>query len=531
MEHPPTPEQKKIIDEVSSCVVIAKPGTGKTLTLAYKIRDILSSLPYFKGVIAISFTNKASDELEARSLATGADRRNSFFGTIDKFFLAEIIFPFGERVLGKSSKEIEVVLLKDIEPSDYGSFDTQKSNFDNIEFFESLFTNGKVLLDKLGFLAIYILKNSVGCRRYIKARFTHIIIDEYQDCDLKQHELFMELVELGLIGVAVGDIDQSIFAFANKSSEHLIALARETEKFNTYALSINHRSHLSIINYSARLLSGTYEPQPIDEICVFEKSVKGTEIEIAQWLTNAIPEIAKNFSVKEFNKIGILFKNRKTGNLIHRNIAIPNKALVTTPLDEDSSLWGSVFRKALHWIFSSEITKFEFVEKYLNFDYQKKIVKRIMNLLSDMEKLVDAGNEIAGYIGFFEQLAENIFPNAHNKHALSNLETVLNTPIYLSTFIPANKDEVQLLTLHKAKGLEFDLVFHLNLYRWILPQYKGDPIQDLNLHYVGITRAKKCCILCTSTHRHNYHNEIVKAEGSEFLEMNGLEALRLPIQM
>ena len=106
MEHTPTPDQEKIIEFNGNCVVIAKPGTGKTLTLAYKIRKELATLPPYKGVIAISFTNKASDELEHRSLSTGIKRKNSFFGTIDKFFLAEIIRPFGERILGKPTQEL-----------------------------------------------------------------------------------------------------------------------------------------------------------------------------------------------------------------------------------------------------------------------------------------------------------------------------------------------------------------------------------------------------------------------------------------
>jgi len=88
MEHEPTPEQNKIIEETSNCVVIAKPGSGKTFTIAFKIRSILVDLPHYKGVAAISFTNKASDELEHRSLPRGVDRKNSFFGTIDKFFIS-----------------------------------------------------------------------------------------------------------------------------------------------------------------------------------------------------------------------------------------------------------------------------------------------------------------------------------------------------------------------------------------------------------------------------------------------------------
>ena len=47
------------------------------------------------------------------------------------------------------------------------------------------------------------------------------------------------------------------------------------------------------------------------------------------------------------------------------------------------------------------------------------------------------------------------------------------------------------MTLHKSKGLEFNIVFHLDLYKWILPNEYGDAdsqTQDLNLHYFDTKR-------------------------------------------
>ena len=94
------------------------------------------------------------------------------------------------------------------------------------------------------------------------------------------------------------------------------------------------------------------------------------------------------------------------------------------------------------------------------------------------------------------------------------------------------------MTLHKSKGLEFDLVIHLDLYEWILPSKQAGAnndfnnpvypsyIQDLNLHYVGLTRAIKACILFTSTKRTNHKNQIKNARDSEFLSLNGVEKLR-----
>jgi len=83
------------------------------------------------------------------------------------------------------------------------------------------------------------------------------------------------------------------------------------------------------------------------------------------------------------------------------------------------------------------------------------------------------------------------------------------------------------MTMHKAKGLEFEVVFLLDLYRWIMPQFNGDYIQDLNLHYVGITRARQCVVLYTSTYRHKGSGHVVDAEPSEFLDLNSLNKWRI----
>src|SRR5690606_40088658 len=105
----PTEEQAKILEEVSSCVVAARPGSGKTFTLSYKIKDILATLPDYRGVIAISYTNKASEELRDRVLALGVQKKSSFFGTIDKFCLTEIVIPFLRHKFGLPTVEIKVI--------------------------------------------------------------------------------------------------------------------------------------------------------------------------------------------------------------------------------------------------------------------------------------------------------------------------------------------------------------------------------------------------------------------------------------
>lgn len=69
---------------------------------------MIPDLPEYKGVIAISFTNKASDELKRRCKQRCADTKQSFFGTIDKFYISQIIIPFSSHVTGNIT-EYEIV--------------------------------------------------------------------------------------------------------------------------------------------------------------------------------------------------------------------------------------------------------------------------------------------------------------------------------------------------------------------------------------------------------------------------------------
>ena len=105
----PTDEQKNIIDATGHIVVVARPGSGKTFVLSEKIRELLPLMKSHEGVIAISFTNKASKELKDRSLKGGFNKKESFFGTIHKFYIFEIILSFGKQIFGLSENKIHII--------------------------------------------------------------------------------------------------------------------------------------------------------------------------------------------------------------------------------------------------------------------------------------------------------------------------------------------------------------------------------------------------------------------------------------
>ncbi|EOX1771009.1 UvrD-helicase domain-containing protein [Vibrio cholerae] len=105
----PTPQQLSAIEYTKSMIITACPGSGKTTVMKEKVRNTTLSLPSHKGVIAITFTKKASAELKKKCTANAHDTKQSFFGTIDSFCLKEIILPFISRVWGKPEVELKTI--------------------------------------------------------------------------------------------------------------------------------------------------------------------------------------------------------------------------------------------------------------------------------------------------------------------------------------------------------------------------------------------------------------------------------------
>ena len=61
------------------------------------------------------------------------------------------------------------------------------------------------MIESLELLALHLLKECPACRRFVKARYKYVFIDEFQDADEYTNGVFWELIGLGVIGNAVGD--------------------------------------------------------------------------------------------------------------------------------------------------------------------------------------------------------------------------------------------------------------------------------------------------------------------------------------
>ena len=524
----PTDEQNRIISHTGNIVVTAKPGSGKTYTIVEKIADILPGLPAHKGVIAISFTNKASDELKKRCKYRCSDTKQSFFGTIDKFYISQVIIPFASHVTGKTTDfEIIDTVSEESRFAALSKCEGELSPTKTALLVEGL-CEGKIFLKYTGETAMYLLENVPGALYYIKARYSHIIIDEYQDCGDIQDRIFLKLVENGLIGIAVGDINQAIYGFTNRFPKYLIALIGRTD-FTHFELTRNHRCHPGISEYSLCLFNAS-KTIPEDKR-VFLVRVAGDERNIAAAIDARIDAIKEKYDVSNNNQIAVLCRSNSTVSITSNALRTPHKIFEETVLDRDNSESGRFFRELLSSCFDKNTFAVDYAEQLFSEEFEPTKYRSALLLCQriftyPLDTFYEAESDI-------KELAKLVCAQKITAASVNNLQSVIRDTQQLKNYIPALDDEINLMTLHKSKGLEFNIVFHMDLYKWIMPNEYGDEtsiLQDFNLHYVGITRAKDVCYIMNGSRRYRKRqNDFISAEPSPFLNEPGLVERRYDV--
>ena len=319
-----TDQQKAAIIFNKSSIITACPGSGKTAVIQQKIISTTKNSPNYQGVIAITFTKKASEELKKRCTKNGNDTKLSFFGTIDSFCLTEIILPFLSRIWGGRPEDCKIVKKLSSDQMNYFKTDYKTPTYEDLRLdngFKKLYENGILWMSSFAALSVLILNESSSVRQYIKTRYTDVFIDEYQDSSRSQHELFMKLFELGLIATAVGDTDQSIYQFRGSDPKYLTKLIND-ENFCHFELSVNHRCHPSIINYASRLINPKNELTLEKDIRVFRVTFKGDLRSAASQITNLIKELLIDKKIKNLSDIAVLGKKEKSLEEFSLNLGI-----------------------------------------------------------------------------------------------------------------------------------------------------------------------------------------------------------------
>lgn len=285
------PKQRLAVVHEGNIVVRAGPGSGKTRTLVARAAYLLQTqVPAFRRVACVTYTNAAAEEIRRRVARCGVPAEGRLVcSTVHSFCLNEILRAFAP-ITGEQLPQAGQVL------SDAGAQDLLQDCFDRLGIYDmqaryrtatltkirrhivcgesleefderevdaarlferALADRHQIDFEAMVTRALDVVQRNERVRDLLRARFPHLIVDEYQDLGGVLHQLVLALHDLaGLTVFAVGDTDQSLYGFTGAEAKYLDELAGRTD-FLDIDLEVNYRSGQGIITHAEAALGET----------------------------------------------------------------------------------------------------------------------------------------------------------------------------------------------------------------------------------------------------------------------------------
>lgn len=287
-------QQKKAIDHLyGPLLVIAGAGSGKTRVVTERIAQLLRSGIDPSEILAVTFTNKAADEMRHRVFSMAL--RPPLISTFHSFgarFLRESSHRLGftntftiydsadsEQLLKNCLKELEIKpekgILKELRseisdaknnlllPDDFMHQRGEGSFFQVYQRYQlKLKEYSAIDFDDLILLPVLLLQKDEEVRERMQERFKFVLIDEYQDTNKTQYTLFRLLVDKHRNIFVVGDPDQSIYSWRGASIENILGFENDFPAAVVVKLEQNYRSTGHILKAANGLIThnkGRYE--------------------------------------------------------------------------------------------------------------------------------------------------------------------------------------------------------------------------------------------------------------------------------
>lgn len=608
------PEQLQAVQCSSGPIlIIAGAGSGKTRVITARIANLIlhgDAIP--AGIVALTFTNKAAQEMQHRITSMlGSSPEMPFLGTFHSYclrFLKKhqdlLETPFfsildeddqqkilngiikrnalNKRVTAKQLS-YQISLLKNQSINPEGSQDLKYDHFlyEVYKAYEQEKRSSKCLdFDDLLLETVRLLKNNKELLASVHQSVEHVLVDEYQDTNVVQHELLKLLTqkenkELAVRSICVvGDEDQSIYSWRGATVTNILNFKQDFPHTTVIKIEQNYRSvqpilevaNQIIINNEQRnpknlwstrtgtdrvlLLACTSEYQEADSVVSFIKtSIANKRLSScavlyrAHYQSRAIEEALIKRGVPYTIIGGIQFYERKEIKDL-----LAYLRLIANPFDKTSLFrvincpqrgLGEAFEELFYDRWHIEpLMSYVDIARVLCKEgvVQGKKAQALTSFVSVLENLnpsdkpsivLDLILKKTNYLSYLkdnfdEQEAESKIENVKElMQAIQHVESL--QPTTVGTFLDevallqekiaiAKKEDthtVVLMTLHAAKGLEFDNVAIVGINEDLLPSSRSanDPDgleEERRLLYVGITRARERLILSYARNRHTY---------------------------
>tara|TARA_B000000609_G_scaffold96975_1_gene73957 strand:- start:845 stop:3016 length:2172 start_codon:yes stop_codon:yes gene_type:complete len=279
------PQRKAVTSEAQSLLVLAGAGSGKTRVIAHRVAWLIKAQnvnPH--SILTVTFTNKASREMRGRiedivqeemgnfwcgtfhgishrllrthweeaglrkefSILDSEDQHRVIKRVVKSMGLDDTKWPPRQIQWFINKQKDECLRSKDVEVTD--DYFTEKmveiyKVYEELCERESLVDFGELLL------RVYVLLKTNGqVLRHYQRRFSHILVDEFQDTNEVQYQFLKMLAASGSNFIAVGDDDQSIYGWRGAKSENINRFTNDYKNTEIIRLEQNYRSTSVILN-------------------------------------------------------------------------------------------------------------------------------------------------------------------------------------------------------------------------------------------------------------------------------------------
>ena len=574
-------QKEAVMHKDGPMMVLAGPGSGKTLVITKRIQYLIShyQIPPQR-ILVITFTRAAANEMKERFWRLAGETLPVSFGTFHSVFFTILKYAYhysADNILPEHKKYDfirEIITDHELEIDDEADFMRQiiqeislvKGQMIPLAYYhsgccgdevfkeiyrayeEKLHENRWIDFDDILVYTYELLKEREDIRKAWQQKFPYILIDEFQDINKLQFKIvkMMALPHNNLF--VVGDDDQSIYRFRGSKPELMLGFTKSYPDTKKILLDTNYRSDREIIKAAGKLIAHNSERFSKK---IMAQSAQPGEVEFAiyknQWAENeaVIADIKRQVQRGvPYQEIAILFRTNIQPRMLMRQLMNHNIPFIAK--DKITNLYE-------HWIARDIFTYIRIAQgsrerkdflKIINrpkryigresleelsvafdvwMDYYKEqpwIAERIDRLEYDirmlsMMKPYAAVNYIRGGIGYDDYCREYAkYRHIREEELLEVLdelqESAKEYQSYEAWFLHMEEykeelerqakeqkqqpDGVTLATLHSAKGLEYDIVYLVDVNEGIMPYKKAVLEQDIEeerrMFYVGMTRAR-----------------------------------------
>jgi len=436
------------------------------------------------------------------------------------------------------------------------------------EYQKNLAFLNMVDFDDMVSLVVRIFLGNRNIAEYYQNLFEHILVDEYQDTNTLQFVFLQELSGANGNICAVGDDDQSIYGWRGADINNILDFDKYFENTKIVKLIHNYRSQQNVLIAANKLISNNRFRRGKELLPALNLSgeilIKSCydEQDEAAWVGSKIKYLAENGT--SYNEIAVLYRtNAQSRNfeVEFNKLKIPYKVIGSigfyqrreikdilsylrvyeNPYDFQSFIrtmknpprgFGNVtIDKLIRYSFEQNVDIFKSIKDNLkSFTHkQAENIKeylrifeglKVIELVSEMIDYIIKSINYEDYMKQFEEVAtfekrilnlEELINSAagmEEKGQLSLNEFLSNITLISSTDEDVGEN-VNVMTVHAVKGLEFDTVFMTGLEEGLFPLYgamddERSFEEERRLCYVGITRAKRNLYVSYASSRLHY---------------------------